>query len=975
MATTDFQPTPLSAVKARFDEAVYDPTLLVQAGLETLEEITNGEALLLDPTHPAVVILEMGAIEASNAVQATIGLLRKQYPILAEEESDLYRHMSDNDYVNRFASPSSVRITMAIMVSDIFSKLIRDESENCWKATISRDTRFNVDGVTFTLCYPIHIRRYQTGAIQIAYDTTISSPIQSVKEVVITPKVRNSANNEEWMFIEVDVIQVDRISFTAVIEQIYNYQKTIAFTDQFHFARAFYRNNDTANAWVELNTTHTDQVFDPRVPTVLFQVMDQELDARIPIIYFSNGSLTGELRIDIYTTKGELIMNLQNYTQDLFGVNMTPIDEERDYTPYVDTFSSISYYAFGTGITSGGKSAVDFETLRKRVIYNATGPQVLPITNVSVQADGENSSYNIVKDIDVVTNRVFLATRKLPAPTNPKLVTPANIGIVTYTGSLSDMMTSASIVKNGARYTMKSKALFQRSNGVLSLLSSDTVSWLRSLSQNQFIAEVNETEYLYTPFYYVLDETGNEFDMRAYSLDQPYAADLSFVRINQSLQLFVNTSSYSFEKISTGYKLTIQTNSGNYFKDAEDNHVGVQLAFNPYGETTYAYINGTYLGKTSGNERIYEFTIETNHDIDGDDLICITNARVQGVDGYKAWIKLDTTFNLLYHTSLATTNFEADTTDEILGRWLLPQGSVGNSHEELRITFGKSLSSLWRRARSYFNDTTYLRYESDIPKTYTEDTYEVDPVTNSTFTIVNGEIVYNVLHVAGDPVLNELGEQVYLHRKGDAVLDENGHPIKVISSMVGRELDLLVVDARYEFADDESTIQYLKEIESVLSSWVTVDMAAMGADLLEKTKIYFYPKTNIGEVVAYYEGDQEIRLNSDQEFNLTLYVNDGIFRNDSIRADIETRTTRLLDSYIDRATVNMSEIREQLRLLYGNSVTAFQISGLGGDSNYEMLTMQDGRYRLSLKKNLVMRADKKMYVKDAVNFEFKRSSI
>ena len=71
MATTDFQPTPLSAVKARFDEAVYDPTLLVQAGLETLEEITNGEALLLDPTHPAVVILEMGAIEGAISGLAT----------------------------------------------------------------------------------------------------------------------------------------------------------------------------------------------------------------------------------------------------------------------------------------------------------------------------------------------------------------------------------------------------------------------------------------------------------------------------------------------------------------------------------------------------------------------------------------------------------------------------------------------------------------------------------------------------------------------------------------------------------------------------------------------------------------------------------------------------------------------------------------------------------------------------------------
>lgn len=971
--TVSYTPTPLSDVKSRFEEAMYDPTLLIHAGLETIQQVTNGEGLLLDPTHPAVTILEMGAVESANAVQNTIGLLRMQYPSLAESVSDLYRHMSSNDYLNRFATPSTTTITVAILVADIFSKLIEDVSEGCWKAVIPRDTRFTVDGHVFSLCYPVVIRRYNTGVVQIAYDTSIESPLQTLKEVVITPKVRTSGNREDWMFIELDVVQVDRTIFNAVIDRVYNFQKNIPFTDQFHYARAFYRNNLTGNAWVEIQTTHSDQVFDPRTPTILLQVQEGSLDVKIPIIYISNRSISGELRVDIFTTKGELQINLQNYSTDLFGVNMQPIDEERDYNAYANAFTSIAYYAYGTEYTVGGKSSISFEMLRKRVIYGAVGPQVIPITPVDLEASGINKAYNIVRDVDVVTNRIYLATRKLPPPSNPRLITPANIGIITYSGSLDTLLTSPSVIMNHNRYTIKSRTLFKRENGISEILDSAQVQRLRSLPQNQFVGEVNQNNYLYNPFYYVLDEEGNEFDMRVYSLDQPHAKDLSFIRLNQSLQLPVNTASFSFEKVATGYKLTIKTNSGTYFKEAEDSHVGVQLAFYPYGENVFAYINGSYVGKDENNERIYEFNIETNHDLDKNDLICITNARVRGVDGYQAWIELSTTFNLMYHTTLTTTNFEADETDQLLGKFILPTGSVGNSREEITLVMGSALSSLWRRARSYFHDTVYKTYDTDVPLLYSVDTYEKDPITGATFNIVNGEIVYNQLHRQGDPVLNKNGEPLYLHRKGDVVLDLEGNPVTITKNVIGRELDLLVVDGRYVFADDEATVTYLHEVEKVITSWVTVDMVEIEANLLEKTKIFYYPKSNIGEVLAYYEGSNETRTNSEQEFSLVLYVEDGIFRNDKIRSDIELRTVRLLDRYIDRTVVNMSEIRDELKKLYGDSVKAFTITGLGDQGQYEILSMKDDRYRLSLKKELVIRADMRMYVRDAVNFEFKRS--
>lgn len=106
MNTEDYKQTPLAELKDRLSEAKYDPLLLVRSQIETIEEITNGEVLLMDPTHPFVMQLEMSACMAANTMQENIGLLRRVYPVLAEASEDLYMHMSDTDYINRFATAS-----------------------------------------------------------------------------------------------------------------------------------------------------------------------------------------------------------------------------------------------------------------------------------------------------------------------------------------------------------------------------------------------------------------------------------------------------------------------------------------------------------------------------------------------------------------------------------------------------------------------------------------------------------------------------------------------------------------------------------------------------------------------------------------------------------------------------------------------------------------------------------------------------
>lgn len=974
MDLTNYNPTPISQLRQRFYEARHDPTMLVKALFETVESMTNNAAMLVDATNPAVLLMEMSAVLAANSLQESEVLLRRQYPALAMSIEDLYIHMSDEDYIDRFASPATGNMTFAIQVNDLFRQMVYDASEKTYKVELPRDSKITVDSITFMTLYPIVIRRYNNGVLQISYDPEIVSPIAPLKNTIIDPTVRRTADGEEWLFFTVPAVQVNVTTSYPVIERTYNFKKSIAYSDAYYYARVFYKNASTFDKWLEIKTSHTDQVFDITTPTAVLKVLEDTVVVQIPPIYITSGLISGQLRVDIYTTKGEITINLQNYRQDSFNVELTAIDDERDLNLYTNAMTNVSFYCYSMDVVSGGKAQISFGELRDRVIYNSIGPQSLPITNYQEAAAVQNRGFEIVKDIDVLTNRVFQATRTLPTPRNKKLITPANIGISTYASTLEELSGKNSVTTNENRITILSKALWKTENGILRLLSDADIAKLYALNQTAMIDEINPGGYLYTPFYTVLDASGDEFAVRSYALDQPYAMDLNFVRQNQSLQLFVNTGSYLVRKIETGFELEITTKSGTYYQGLEDGHVGVQLSFNPKGETTYAYINGTLKSKTADGERIYTFKIETNHDIDSNGLIGITNSTVQGVTEYTAWIDLETEFNLLHYTSSLTENFTYDETDQLLGKFMLPSGCVGNSHEKLVIHFGDSLKNLWSRSRSYALDRVYRLHTVNIPLTYAVDVFDIDPVTGSCFSVVGGELVYKYLHRKGDPVLDADGQPVYKYKVGDVVLDENGMPVYDEVMKTGREFDLLMVDARYYFATDAATVSYRSEIETTLTEWIVDGLTDISTELLEQTRIYFYPKTTLGMVRVYTANNAEDYLNAEQALTVSLYVPAKIYEDLSVRERLEYATVQILNAYISQNTVNISTIEDYLRAYYAEMVDSVRVTGLGGANNYQIVRLVSPTTKLCLKKELSIQPDKTTIVADAVTFIWNKLS-
>lgn len=970
---TNYTSVSISELMANLDRVKYNPSGICRTIFDYMDEVTNGTVDIVDPTNPFVMLLESAAVGTALAVNENLVNLRKQYPSLAQTESELYMHMSDKDFLDRFATPSQTTFTFMIQVQDLLGKMVYDATENCYKATIARDTVFTVDTVSFTMQYPISIRKFDNGVVQVSYDSDITSPLEILTSNIIDYQVRNDAESVAWMFFDIRVKQIATDSVTFPLQKSIAFSQDIPFTDQYYYLRAFYRNNNTLNRWVEIKTTHTDQVYDPFDPTVVLQVFSNYVNVKVPQIYLTNNMLSGEIRFDISTTRGNLNINLANYKLEAFTTQIRALDEERDITPYTNVFSDLAFRGYSAGLINGGTNAIDFSRLRERVIFNSLGDQQLPITNVQIEAYVENRGFDLTKNVDAITNRIFLANRKLPDPQNSRLITPANIGIATFISNLDYLKTLTTVQDNGDRVTIKSNNLFLNTNGILRIIPEQELLSILALDKNLLVDHVNNNSYLYTPFYYVLDNSENEFQLRAYNLDFPDAENLSFIRQNQTLQLPVSTNAYQIEKIAEGYKLTLSLKSGNFYKQALDADVGVQIAFVPSNEIDLVYINGTQIGLTSEGERIFEFIIETNLDLNADNQICITNAKLNNLDNIEVWTELPTDLTIIHWTSSLTPNFVPDETDSRLGKFMLPANASGNTEEALQITFGTALSRLWTRTRSLATGFEYETWSTDVPMLYTEKVYETDPATGSIIQFDgNGDVQFVLLHDVGDPVLDNLGNPVYAHRAGDVKLDANGQPIVITDMGIDKEFDMFFIDGKYYFADDLAFQEYKAEIIATVEAWIVEDIAQIQEILLEQTRIYFYPNTTLGEVKVSIHDNGVDYLPAEQSITVELYVKRAVFTDNEVRQQLINNTISILDDGISQITVNVSDLAETLRTAYGDSVEALRISGIGGTKNYQVVNLFAEHNRLTLKKILEVQQDNTLIIKEDVTIAFHR---
>lgn len=963
--------------------ARYNPAAMQRIVLNEVETVSNGENRIVDTTNPVAFTIESAIACSSAHMQQAEALTRRQYPSLAQTQEELYLHMSDADYVGRFASPAKATdINIIFKLEDIYRFAAPVGITNIRKITIPRNTEITVADLVLTAQYPIDIRILPNQGISVVYDENQPSPLQSLSTNVVDWFVTR-IGEDDFLNIRFDILQFKITSYTATLNTTSGFKKSYNFPDQFHYCRAYIR--DSLGAWTEIKTTHSDQVYDPNVPTLALVLNGNNLTVQVPQIYFNNGLITDNLRIDIYSTLGPLDVRLENQPPSAYSIRWIEVGEPTQ-SPFAAPLNNIALSCYTNSSITGGTNALTLDELRERVITNSIGNPNVPVTPAQFKTKVNLMGYELVKHLDSVTDRVYLATRRLPNANYGLSRTPANCTIQLFSSSLEALIGLNSTYWNGIdRMVLKPNTLFKDDDGVLSIVPDAIVTNVLNLPIDARVANVNSNNYLYTPFHYVMDITGNTFEIRPYHLSNPVGVAKYFKSQNENAAMDVAISDYSLEYLSdgSGYRITIGTTSSQSFKDLDhaNGQVQVQMSYNPPGLSDRAVMRGVDVTPVGSEEKVYQFDITTDFDINNRNQILFKSFHLIDLTPRKTLAELlqdlDFVFVVLDYNTPGLTSTDIDT---LVQPYDLPSHTtfVGVTHETLRIRFGDYLERLWQRSRSVVGPENYQRYSADVLSYYTEDVYERDVAGNIKigYDAGTGQITVNKLHSQGDVVLDNLGNPVIKHHAGDIILDAQGNPTLIGGASTRgmiRQVDLVMIEGAYFFATSPSTIDYRNTLPLTIRDWVVNDIAGLADKLLERTDLFFYPKVTTGKVPVIVYDDDRALIEASQTIRVIFVVDKEVFNNTELRQAIEVTTLDIISNQLQSTTVSVSRMESTIHTTLGQDIIGVEVTGLSG--GYKSFTVLDGSVLPQVGKEITALVDGTIAVQDAISFEFIRATL
>lgn len=949
-------------------EVRFNPSAIQRAAIHTLETAMGGGFEVPDPTSPYVNLLEASAVMASVAMQEDEALTRKQYASVAVSEEDIYLHMSSADYIGRFSTPARTSYSILIGKDEVRERAVATGANNTKMMLIPSDTRFTAPGYVFTMHYGIEIRVLGHGGIQIVYDTDKVSPLEALESNIVDWS-ELTLNNIDFIRINIPVSQFSITSHYSGITDSTPFNNDYIYTDNYYYCRVYL--SETDGSWKEIATTHTDQIFDPMNPTALLTVMTGVLNVRIPEIYYSNKSLGREIRVDIHTTKGALELQLNNYGLAAFGAEWLDISGDPEKAKYIQPILDFKTIApLCDQRVTGGTNGLAFDEFRSRVIDNSAGTGEAPITDLQLSEHLADSGYSLVKRVDDITSRIYMASKELPAPAGGEVSSGIGANMALVSINPDELVKHGDVIDNGERITVTPDVLYTFNSGLTTIVPKHIADDLHNLPIESLATVINSNNYVYSPFHYVLTGTGKYFSIKPYYLDRPKAVSKIFREENGTSGLAVGIGAYRIVRTETGYTIQVVTNSGDAFKEIESDRVAMQLSFIPDGEVDRAYLNGTLIGVTDEEESIYEFELETTLDIDVADNLIFNNFKMYDADTLrKTGTPLTNGFDLFIAvTEHRPTGSTYSDIDLKLGHFLLGENPMGIVHETINLKFGDALNELWSNARAVPGSEIYATHEHDELAYYEKNIYKYGEDGLIELEEVDGNIKFVIEHAEGDPVMED-GEHVYKHRKGDLVYVD-GEVVVVNGRSMEYHLDMMMLDGIYRFATDNQAVSYRDEIPSLITDWMREDIYRISRRMLEQTDLFFRPKSTLGNIGVIVGEGKRMTIPAEQSFEVEFYMSLNEYQNLDLRKVLTTTAINVISNELTKTTVTMDNMIATLKNSVDSSVISVNVTGLGGDEKLNALTILDESTRCSINKKIRVLANETTTVEDDVAVSF-----
>lgn len=969
--------------KAAIDQLQASPIDCFSLALRVLENDNNGAVRYIEAGNPFVELMETAVVLYTNSLDRQTVCLTKQYPSNARNWDDLMRWMSDKDYEGMFSAPGQAPIMFFLDKEEIMNKavLINDGSGDR-KLTISRNSQIVSSGVKLTLLYPIDIIVTSFGTITVKYDIRNKNPLQNIPDLVIPSELRKSERST-YLYFEVPINQIEISSVTLPVTATQGLKRSIKFSDQFYYIRAFMR-NDSDDVWTELVVKHNPNVLNNDKVTLAVKVdqLNQTVSVEIPQVYRNLNLIKENLRIDVYTTQGEISVPLFNISDNYFKA------EWRDHEAiYPDKFSAPmatfnNYKIASDGYATGGTNGLTFQQVKDKVINRSTITEGIAISNNQINEKLSKAGFNLTQPLDNLSDREFLATRELTTPTT---VSTTSLGSLTIThASTIEALTNNkySTRNNDGQITTLPSTLFELVNGKLNLVSDDLMLSLVQQTKTNIDAVVNEIntrKFFYCPYFMIHKFAKDQYTVKPYRLDKPKIVTKSIEAENNLLGFSSNIVSYAIQvdKDYAGYSIMVQINPSDTLAELPIEDLKLQLRISDENERYFYWFNGELVtplnpqtNKPMDNYYVYRFALPTNWEITDNEEILIGDFKIP----FKLTGSADI-FTIVRHSDLSQ-EYKTEMDQRINPR-LFPDWTISNSldyysliQEKVVINLGNHLKYLWRRYRPVPEETKYKKYEHDVLDVYKENVYEKDFWGNDLFDIVDGELVYRIKHRKGDPKYNEEGIQEVEFYAGDNILDEDKNPIPENGEYgIMRHYDIVLFDGKYYFTNHDKTKDYRESVKDELDAWLD-QVKPFNEELLERTILYVHPRITEGTVKMLLDGGIESHLPSAQALSITFTVDERVANNTEITNDIKTSTVETIQKRFSReVTISLADIIQDLKDIMGDWIMGVTIDGFLGNK-YETTTVLDSSISLSIPKRLAITTNLDIIVENDININF-----
>lgn len=947
----------------------------------SLNRLADGDLILRDPTDPVAFLAEMAVMIGHTTIEGVREQLPKCFPSMAQTPEDLYRHISDKDLIDVFALPSAAEMLFYIDVDSLMQKAMPLVTQGIRRIIFPRDTVFKVAGYDFAIQYPIEIRilPYATmtnHAFQVLWLTEIQSPISPVTTNALEWSITNAPGHSgDVLLFKVPVKQYSVSTRSDTVTPASEMVMYHSFNDDYFMARVWMRKEDS-KTWVELATTLSQRTYDVNNPTAVLQVLNGRVRMTIPAIYINKGLVSGEIRLDVYSTIGKLELDLGSFTTQDYSFGLRDLNKEIDEA-YVNPIKSLAVKELiGVGKTSGGRAALPFEKLRENVIANAVGTRRRPITPSQLSAATDAYGLEMSRPIDYVTDRLLHLSRTMPDSTLKSVNSP--LGTVSapmfFTWDQLAALPTARV--NGNRITVLPETIYSF-DGVNVVFDPQITETLKLMQPVDVVKLGNAKQFLFTPFYYVMDINNASIDVRVYHLDQPAIDSKRFITTNVTSGLSVVTADYQFHKSGENYVLRVLTKSDKTYQSLLDEQVFAQIQFTPRTAGGNAVtIFGELKGKKDG-ERVFEFLFESNLDIDRNDELVLTNTYNRGGTQVDTPTSLLNDFNIIYGCQqYYPGSFEPGELDKmIMG---VGRDAIGVTHEVFGLRFGWALEWYWRSSRPMTDSINYKYYQEDVLEVYTVDkikyedgipVYTVDPNADPMV-----QFVYE--HRKGDPVIDpETGKQRILHEKGSQVYEDN-KPVIDKPRSIKFMLEMIGYDARYRMANGAGVQEYLADVFSEVVKTVTVELPLLGKDYLERTKGFFRPTNTMGNITVRREDGTAAPVPAEQRFTVFYYMSAANRENSELLKSIRTTTSQIISRWLTaNRTISTTDICRELKSALAGTVLGVEMELMGPERDMRIYTVLDEAAHAMLGKKLDIDPDGSVVIKDDITLSFNRHDV